>query len=236
MNTMAAALHVVALTLLSLFATAAQGQNTSPWNTIVTFNTALPGDNNFSAFYSERKEAFITSLRNDPVWRTADVVCLQEVVVSDDRSQIVSAAASVGLQYSVANLTVENATALGDANACNTSGLLSLTLCLNSQCGGIGNGSIQALLPCAVQNCISTLSQPCINCIINVGRASELSSCGARKAREHLSNLGLLLLSRKRILHSSLSAFSEQPDAFRRGYIRADVSSRSQEKVIAREH
>ena len=222
---MASLTHLAAL-LVSI-STIVAGQNTAPWHTITTFNAALTGVNNFTPFYMERRTALLESIVKDAVWKNTDVLCLQEVVEAADRLAIAANASTVGLTHAYVDGTVESSDELEAGKACQEANFVSLATCVrNSSCNSKAN--LRETLQCATKLCsmeVARLSQTCINCVISSGELGKAIGCVQASAKNYSTNLGLMILSKNEILHSSITAFSTVPTLFRRGYLRADVSN-----------
>ena len=225
--------------LLFVETSVAQSQLQSEWRTAITFNAAL-APNNLIVGYAERRDALAASLRADQVWRDADLVCLQEVVNNSDHQLLASAAAAgAGLAYSYSDVldtaaTASPTTASTPRAACDYRLLLGLVGCgLAAQCT---NPSFQPaeVINCLVSSCSpqinsilnTTYGQECVNCMINVPAASILqcSNPAAQPFANYATKFGLLLLSKKPLTNTSSHFFTNSPNLFRRGYLKAEVS------------
>ncbi|XP_065187455.1 uncharacterized protein LOC135818063 [Sycon ciliatum] len=202
------------------------------WINLLTFNAGLSGTANITAFAEQRKPKLLESIAapNGP-WSNADIVCLQEVFNPQDRLDVVKKARDAGFTYNYSTGLLETESELAGM-ACSAqrdrSHLAVLSRCLKKNCPDALD--VTAAIPCLFGECsepVTGLRQTCIECLGDVrgsGIDDTATACTlSSPAMDYASNLGLMLLSKKPLEHSSLTAFSDAPTPFRRGYIRSDV-------------
>ena len=202
---------------------------------LVTFNTGMtPLGAGLLASYAARRSALLEATRTDPVFTSADVVCLQELQAQDDLLDVRTSlsAAGLGNHYAFYDHFYNNFN--NDQPACNLADAAAAFQCSSVPCQQtIASGNVGLIFICLIVHCptqFRRLAQTCIPCVGdwrapgfgNINAAVQ--RCGTTGLQRHyIQQHGLLLSSRVPLTNVRYRQYANGTTMLVRGYIQATV-------------
>ena len=202
---------------------------------LVNFNTGLtPLGQGLLSSYLQRRTALLEATRSNPVFTSADVVCLQELLVQEDLLSVRSSLSAAGVGYHYAFYDNNFNSLNNDQPACDPATIGAAFACAATPClPAILGGDVNIIFICLVSHCnefYRTLSPSCIPCLSDwrvptFGNiTASIQRCASTSLqRDYIQQHGLSLSSRVPLTNVRYVDFANGTSQIVRGYIQATV-------------